>query len=125
MDNKDKKMDYKTLNELLKTGNILLKIFLTVSILAICVLSLYLLDKTSILGIIGSIFTILSPLFIGLFLAWLLEPAINYFVKNKVSRKLSACVVYLILIFLIGSFKFSSKILFLILIFSFIFIKLL
>lgn len=101
MENKDKKMDYKTLNELLKTGNILLKIFLTMSILAIGVLGLYLLDKTSILGIIGSIFSILSPLFIGFFLAWLLEPAINYFVKNKVSRKLSACVVYLILIFLI------------------------
>ena len=43
----------------------------------------------------------MSPLFIGLVLAWVLEPAINYFVKNKVGRKLSASVVYLIFIFLI------------------------
>lgn len=104
MENKDKKIekiDFKTLNEVLKTSNILLKIFLTISILAIGVLSLYLLDKTSILKIIGKIFLVLSPLFIGLFLSWLLEPFINYFVKNKVSRKLSVVAVYLILIFLI------------------------
>lgn len=98
---KDKKIDYKTLNETIKTGNILLKIALTMSILAIGVLVIYLLDKTSLLLTIGKIFGILSPLFIGIFLAWLLEPFINYFVKNKVGRKLSTVVVYLILIFLI------------------------
>lgn len=96
---KDKEMDYKSLNEILKTGNILLKLILTVSILAIAVLILYLLDKTSVLVMIGNIFGILSPLFIGIFLAWLLEPFINYFVKNKVSRPLSTFVVYLILVF--------------------------
>lgn len=98
---KDKKIDYKTLNETIKTGNVLLKIALTMSILAIGVLVIYLLDKTSLLLTIGKIFGILSPLFIGIFLAWLLEPFINYFVKNKVGRKLSTVVVYLILIFLI------------------------
>lgn len=96
---KDKEMDYKSLNEILKTGNILLKLILTVSILAIAVLILYLLDKTSVLVMIGNILGILSPLFIGIFLAWLLEPFINYFVKNKVSRPLSTFVVYLILVF--------------------------
>ena len=101
MKDKNEKIDYKTLNEVLRSGNILLKIFLTVSILSIIVLIIYLLDATSVLVTIGHVLGILSPLFIGLFLAWLLEPAINYFVKNKVNRKLATVVVYLILIFLI------------------------
>ena len=101
MDNKEKKLDFKTLNELIKTGNILLKIMLAMAILAIAILIIYLLDKTSVLVILGKIISILSPLFIGLLIAWLVEPAINYFVKNKVGRKLATVVVYLILIFII------------------------
>ena len=101
MDNKEKKLDFKTLNELIKTGNILLKIMLAMVILAIAILIIYLIDKTSVLVILGKIIGILSPLFIGLLIAWLVEPAINYFVKNKVGRKLATVVVYLILIFII------------------------
>ena len=101
MDNKEKKLDFKTLNELIKTGNILLKITLTMVILSIAILIIYLIDKTSVLVILGKIISILSPLFIGLLIAWLVEPAINYFVKNKVGRKLATVVVYLMLIFII------------------------
>ena len=100
-EDKKKQLDYKSLNEILKTGNILLKIIFTISVLAIAVLVLYLIDKTNVFVTIGKIIGILSPLFIGIFLSWLLEPAINYFVKNKVSRKLATFVVYLVLIFLI------------------------
>ena len=98
---KEKEMDYKSLNEILRTGNILLKLVLTFSVLAIAVLILYLIDKTSVLVTIGKILGILSPLFIGIFLSWLVEPFINYFVKNKVSRQLATFVVYLVLIFCI------------------------
>ncbi|MBQ8471940.1 MAG: AI-2E family transporter [Bacilli bacterium] len=101
MDDKNKKIDYKTLNEVLKSSNFLLKIFLTMSILAVLILVIYLFDRTSLLITIGHVLGILSPLFIGVVVAWLLEPGINYFVKNKVNRRLSACVVYLILIFLV------------------------
>ena len=101
MNENKKNLDYKTLNEILKTGNILLKIIFTFSILAIAVLVLYLIDKTNAFVTIEKILGILSPLFIGIFLSWLLEPAINYFVKNKVSRKLATFTVYLILVFFI------------------------
>lgn len=101
MNDKEKKLDTKTLNELIKTGSILLKIMLTMFILAIVVLVIYLLDKTSVLITIGRVLGILSPLFIGLLIAWLLEPGIRYFTKNKVSRKLATVVVYLIFIFLL------------------------
>lgn len=101
MDNKEKKVDTKTLNELIKTGSILLKIMLTMFILSIIVLVIYLLDKTSVLVTIGRVLGILSPLFIGLLIAWLLEPGIRYFTKNKVGRKLATVVVYLIFVFLI------------------------
>ena len=101
MNDQKKTINYKTLNEILKTSNILLKIILTCAILGIAVLVLYLIDKTSIFVTIGHIFGIISPLFIGIFLAWLMEPFINYFVKSNVSRKLATTVVYLVLIFLI------------------------
>ena len=98
---KNDKMDYKSLNELIKTGNILLKIALAAFILSVIVLVIYLFDKTNVLVTIGNIIGILSPLFIGLLLAWILEPAINYLVHNKVGRKLATVVVYLIFIFII------------------------
>jgi len=98
-DNKKNKVDYKTLNELIKNGNFLLKIALTMFILAIGAIVMYLLDKTNVLVTIGHVLGILSPLFIGIILAWLLEPGIHYFEKNKVGRKLSVCAVYLIFLF--------------------------
>ena len=101
MNDKEKKLDTKTLNELIKTGSILLKIMLTMFILSIFVLVIYLLHKTNVLITIGRVLGILSPLFIGLLIAWLLEPGIRYFTKNKVSRKLATVVVYLIFIFLL------------------------
>ena len=101
MNDKEKKLDTKTLNELIKTGSILLKIMLTMFILSIFVLVIYLLNKTNVLITIGRVLGILSPLFIGLLIAWLLEPGIRYFTKNKVSRKLATVVVYLIFIFLL------------------------
>ena len=101
MNDKEKKLDTKTLNELIKTGSILLKIMLIMFILSIFVLVIYLLDKTNVLITIGRVLGILSPLFIGLLIAWLLEPGIRYFTKNKVSRKLATVVVYLIFIFLL------------------------
>ena len=98
---KNKKIDYKTLNEILKNGNFLIKLILTISFLAIGVLVIYLFDKTNFFITISHILGVLTPLFIGLFLAWLLEPAIRYFEKNKVGRKLATFVVYLILIFFV------------------------
>lgn len=98
---KEKEIDYKSLNEILKTSSFLLKLIFAFSCLAIAVLILYLIDKTSILVTIKHILGIISPLFIGIFLSWLLEPFINYFVKNNVSRKLATFVVYLVLVFLI------------------------
>ena len=96
-----KEIDYKSLNEVIKKSNILLKIILAGSILSIIILFIYLLDKTNILVMGIQILGIISPLFIGIFLSWLMEPFINYFVDNKVSRKLATFVVYLVLIFLI------------------------
>ena len=49
MDNKEKKLDFKTLNELIKTGNILLKITVTMVILSIAILIIYLILLKSIL----------------------------------------------------------------------------
>ena len=99
IEEKNKNIDFKTLNELIKNGNLILKIALAMLVLTIGVLGIYLIDKTSILPTIGNILSILSPLFIGIALAWLLEPMIEYFVKNKVGRKLATVVVYLIFLF--------------------------
>lgn len=101
MNKDEKKLDFKSLNELIKNGNLLLKITLAMFILSIVVLAVYLIDKTSILATIGNILGILSPLFIGIVIAWLLEPLIDYFTKNKVNRKLSTVAVYLVFLFLI------------------------
>ena len=53
MDNKEKKLDFKTLNELIKTGNILLKITLTMVILAIAILEPFFNSKVPPFSFLG------------------------------------------------------------------------
>ena len=91
-------IDYQKLNEGIKTGTLLLKIFLVLAI----VLSIYvisrLLGEWKVLPFIGSILSILSPFFIGIVIAWLFDPLVKALEKKGVKRTLGAIFVYVIFI---------------------------
>lgn len=91
---KDDKIDYKNLNALIQTARVILKILLILSLCGIVIFGFIFLEKTQILNIIGTIFSIALPLFIGFGFAWLVEPMIRSLEKRKISRKLSTFIVY-------------------------------
>ena len=92
--NKNDKIDYRNLNALIQTARVILKILLILSLCGIVIFGFIFLEKTQILNIIGTIFSICMPLFIGFGFAWLVEPMIRYFEGRKISRKISTFIVY-------------------------------
>lgn len=103
---KKEKLDYGNLNALIQTSRVILKIGLILAICGLVVFGFVILEKTQILSIIGTILSLIMPLFIGFAVAWLFEPLIKYFEGKSVSRKLSTIIVYilfiLVLIILLG-----------------------
>ena len=103
---KNEKLDFKNLNALIQTARVILKLLLILSICGIVIFGFIFLEKTQIIGIIGTILSISMPLFTGLLFAWLFEPMIEYLETRKIKRKLATLIVYvlffLVLILLIG-----------------------
>lgn len=100
------KLDYKNLNALIQTSRVILKLGLVLAICGVVIFGFVILEKTQILGIIGTILGLMLPLFIGFAVAWLFEPMIKYLEKKDVTRKLATTIVYvvfiLVLVLLIG-----------------------
>lgn len=94
--NKDKKIDIEGLNEVISISKRLLRIGLTVTVIAVVVLCLYLLRTLNIFGIIKEVLIVISPVFIGLVLAWLFDPLVTFLTKKKIPRVVSCILVYLV-----------------------------
>ncbi len=92
--NKNEKLDYINLNELIQTARVILKILLILSLCGIVIFGFIFLEKTQILNILGTVIAISLPLFIGFGFAWLVEPMIISLEKKKMSRKTSTFIVY-------------------------------
>lgn len=98
MDNKN--VNYKKLNEVISLSGKLLKIFY-ILIIVLGIYGITLIAKEwSIFKTIGTIFGLLTPLFIGLIFSWLFKPLVNYLEGKKVRRWITILAIYvLILIF--------------------------
>lgn len=98
----------KKINQLLTTGNKILKIlFVLFIILLIYVLTL-IVGEWKILSLIGRILSIISPLFFGWFIAWLLNPIVNKLTERGVKRGLSVTFTYLIMLVVVGAILFFT-----------------
>lgn len=91
-------LDYEKLNELIKVGRNFLKLIFGVSIVALVVLITYIGKEWKIMHILGDIFAILSPFFIGVIIAWLFDPIVTFFQKKGVKRGIGVTFVYVLLI---------------------------
>ena len=99
------KVDYDKLNELIGFSRNFMKFIFSVSIVALVVLITYICKEWKVFGILGDILSILSPFFIGIILAWLLDPIVEFFQKKGVKRGIGATFVYvllLVLLFVLG-----------------------
>ena len=96
--NKDKDLDYRSLNEILSIGSKLSRIFFVICIIAIVLLGTYLIKEWGILTFIKEFIIVISPIFIGFIIAWLFDPLVDWFQKKKIPRILGCIIVYLLIL---------------------------
>ncbi len=94
----DKKVSSKKINELVGTGNKILKIMYILFVIVLVYVLGLIFKEWHILTFFGKILSIISPLFIGWFIAWLLNPLVQKLTKKGIKRGLSVVIAYLLLI---------------------------
>ena len=90
-------LDYNLINEYAESGNKVNKLLQILIIIAIISLGLTLLQRLHILPIIGEFLSVISPVFIGILIAWLLVPLTDK-LSNKMPRVLSCIIVYILVL---------------------------
>ncbi len=93
----------KKLKELITTGNSVLKLLHILLIILLIYVFTLIIREWKILSIIGKILSIISPLFIGWFIAWLLNPIVKKMESKGVKKTLSVIFAYFILLLVVGA----------------------
>ncbi len=101
---KTKKLDVSRLNNLMNVGNKILKILYILLIFLLVYLGIILLKEFNILSIILKIISVISPLFIGFIIAWLLNPLVNRLTNKGLNRTVSVILLYALLIIILYLF---------------------
>lgn len=94
----DSEIDIASLNQILRTGKRLINIGFFMAIVCLVLLGTYLIKEWKILTTIGEIIHVVSPIFIGLLIAWLFEPLVTKLEKRKIPRLVGCILVYVLLI---------------------------
>ena len=110
MKKEDKKVNVKNINEMTSIGTRILRIlYFLLIILAIYAITL-INKEWGIFKFIWSILKVMSPLFFGILIAYLLNPLINRMTKSKkLNRAVATSIVYIIIVllmYLLGSYLF-------------------
>lgn len=94
----DNKLDYQSLNEVIDISKKILKVTLYLIILSLVGLCIYLGKEIKILTFVGNVLSVATPFFIGIVIAWLLDPIVTWLSKKKVNRTIGSSFVFLIFI---------------------------
>lgn len=94
----NKNIDKDNLNEVISISKKILKIFYVLLIVVGAYLLLKIVKELGILGITLSILKILTPLFIGIVIAWLLNPFVKWLETKKIRRGIGTTFAYVILV---------------------------
>ena len=98
-ENKEKEeVNIKKLNEVIDISRILLKVAFILLILAAVYAGIKLIDIINIMPFIRTLLRLISPLFIGLVIAWLFDPIVTKLQKKGLRRGLGTTVVYVVFV---------------------------
>ena len=95
---KDKEVDVASLNEILEIGKRLMHIIYIVTIVVLVLLATSILREWKLFSILGELLVVISPLFIGIVIAWLFDPFVTWLQSKKIPRILGCIIAYLLLI---------------------------
>lgn len=94
---KREKLDVENLNEVISLSKKLLRIGLFCAIIALIAIATYVVKTWKVFEFIKSVLVIISPVFIGLLIAWLFDPLV-LLLQKKMPRIL-ACILIFVLFF--------------------------
>jgi len=94
----DKQIDYHSVNDVLGLTKKILSVLLVLLVILISWVAIMILRELAVKDILFTILRILSPLFIGLAVAWLLNPFVKWLGKRKIKRGFGVVISYLLLI---------------------------
>lgn len=92
---KHEKLDVENLNEVISITKKLLRIGLVFAIIALVALATYLLKTWQVFEFFRTVLIIISPVFIGLLIAWLFDPIVTA-MQKKIPRLLACIIVFVI-----------------------------
>lgn len=103
---KKNKLDVDGLNEVIYLGKNILKLLFICLIVSIVLVVFILFKEIGIFKFIGTVLSVISPLFIGFVVAWLFAPLVLKMTKKGVPRILASIIVYIVFIaFLVVFFR--------------------
>lgn len=95
---KKDKLDFENLNEVIVTLKKILKIGFVFSIIALIFLATILIKEWHILKFVKEFLIVISPIFIGLIVAWLFDPIVKWLQNKKVPKIIACILVYLVFV---------------------------
>lgn len=95
---KKEEVNVKKLNEVIESSSFILKVAIILLIIVGVYASIKLLGILNIMPFISKLLSIISPLFIGLVIAWLFDPLVSKLQKKGVRRGLGTAIVYFVFI---------------------------
>lgn len=94
---KREKLDIENLNEVISLSKKLLRIGLFCAIIALIAIATYVVKTWKVFEFIKSVLIIISPVFIGLLIAWLFDPLVS--ILQKRMPRILACILIFVLFF--------------------------
>lgn len=94
MKNDKEKLNYKNLNEVISLSKEILKVFFVTMIIAIIVGIILILRELNIFKFLLNLLGVVAPFFVGVIIAWILDPMVTYLQKKNVKRTIGAIVVF-------------------------------
>lgn len=91
----NEKLDIRRLNDVIKTGRNILKLSWVLMLVGVILLVTFLVKEWNLLHFLSSVIGVISPLFIGIVIAWLLDPVVSWLQKNGIKRGLATILVFL------------------------------
>lgn len=96
----EKDIDSKKINQILRiSSKVLKKLYILIFIIAVYI-TILILSKLNVMLFIQTFLKILSPLFIGIVIAWLLKPLVNYITNKGMNKFFSVTLIYIIILFI-------------------------
>lgn len=98
---KNNSIDYEKVNEGITLLNKMLRVLFIVLIIGAIMIITYVFKEWKVVAFIKGILKVLSPLFIGIIIAWLFNPIVTFLTKHKFNRVGATILVYSIFITLL------------------------